>query len=177
MKSFKVVCIGGFGHLSEVLDDMAGFKQAELAGYAPAYVGENLDQVRQHKLFNSSVEFYEDFRQMLKSVRPNLAIVSTRLDLIAPVAAEAAGFGCHLICEKPLAIDYNQLDNLYAAVKASGVSIMAMFSMRRWPAFIAARNACQAGKVGEIVLVNTRKSYKWGQHQRLLRSEIPMAAL
>lgn len=160
---FKIVCIGGFGHLTDVLDDMVGMAQVQFVGYAPAYIGENLDQVERHELFKGGVRFYEDFRQMLKTTRPNLAIVSTRLDLIAPVATEAAGFGCHLICEKPLAIDYNQLDNLYAAVKTNHVSIMAMLSMRRWPAFIAARDACYDGLAGEIVLVNARKSYKWGQ--------------
>ena len=163
MESFKVVCIGGFGHLTDVLDDMVGMANVRFVGYAPAYIGEDLEQVKRHELCKGSVRFYEDFRQMLKTTRPRLAIVSTRLDLIAPVATEAAGFGCHLICEKPLAIDYDQLDNLYAAVKTNRVSIMAMFSMRRWPAFIAARNACLSGQAGEIVLVNARKSYKWGQ--------------
>ena len=163
MESFKVICIGSFGHLVDVFDELVEMPQVQFVGYAPAYEGENLDRVKNHRFCGSTAKFYEDFRQLLKSAQPNLAIVSTRLDLIADVAAEAASFGCHLICEKPLAINHERLENLYDAVKRSGVGIMAMFTMRSLPAFIAARSVCQSGRIGQIVLVNSRKSYKWGQ--------------
>ncbi|MFH1615988.1 MAG: Gfo/Idh/MocA family oxidoreductase [Planctomycetota bacterium] len=162
MVSLKVVSIGGFGHSASVFDEMHCMTEAQLVAFAPALSGENLDVVTNHKIYNKHVRFFEDYRQMLKTIQPDVAIVSTRLNMISEVATEAALAGCHLICEKPLAIDYNSLQKLRQTVEKTNVKVMAMLSMRAVPVFIAARKAYLRGDIGEVVLANVRKSYKWG---------------
>lgn len=162
MKKLKVVVIGGYAHIGPVLDDMVDMAEAELVAYAPALEGEDLAAVTDHPLCNENVKRFDDYHEMLRRVKPDVAVVSTRLDRIAPTSIAAAQAGCHLICEKPLAVDHDSLAALQKAVKDNNVRLIAMLQMRSIPAFIAARQLYQDGAIGEAVLVNGRKSYKWG---------------
>jgi predicted dehydrogenase len=165
MKSspLKVVCIGGWGHASMVFDEMIGMAEAELRGFAPADRGEDLSVLQELEIFaQRGVRAFDDHLAMLEEIKPHVAIVSTRLDQVAPVATSAANAGCHLICEKPLGVSHEQFHTLRAAVAHNKVRLMAMHSMRNFPAFIAARKAFQEGLIGEAIQINARKSYRWG---------------
>lgn len=157
----KVVSIGGFGHSVFVFDDMLGMTEAKLIGMSPAYDGEDISFFTTHPLCQQ-VPVYEDYARMLDLLKPDVAIISTRLDQIPQVIISAAARGCHIIAEKPLALDLETLDRVEKAVTANGIRLIAMLSMRSEPEFVAARSAYDSGIIGEAVLVNGRKSYKYG---------------
>jgi predicted dehydrogenase len=157
----KVVSIGGFGHSVFVFDDMTGMAEAELVGLAPAFSGEDISFFTGYDLCQG-VRIYEDYVEMLKSVQPHVAVISTRLDIIPEVILAAANAGCHIIAEKPLALDMKKLESVHAAVVKNSVKLTAMLSMRSEPQFLAAKQVYDSGAIGEAVLVNGRKSYKWG---------------
>jgi len=160
----KVVCIGGWGHTNLVLDEMVGLPETEICGIAPAYSGEDLADLCAHVVFSPRIPpVFNHFACMLEKIHPDVAIVSSRLDCIAPAATAAANAGCHLLCEKPLGISHSQCDLLQEAVSRNGVRLMAMHSMRNFPAFVAAREAFQSGLIGSPVIINARKSYRWGE--------------
>lgn len=161
-KVLKVVSIGGFGHTVFVYDDMVGFDRAKLVGVAKAYDGEDLGASASHKLVTPDVKIYDDYKKMLAELQPDIAIISTRLDKIPQVTIDAANAGCHLICEKPLAIDVPTLEKVHKAVKDNNVRLTAMLSMRSESVFQAAKRVYESGVVGEAVLCNGRKSYKYG---------------
>jgi len=157
----KVVSIGGFGHSVFVFDDMVGMTEAQLVGLAPAFEDEDISFFADHDLCKD-VKHYADYAKMIEEVRPDVAVISTRLDLIPDVIIAAANAGCHIIAEKPLALDKDNLKRVRQAVKENNVRLTAMLSMRSEPEFIAAKNVYQSGVIGEAVLVNGRKSYKYG---------------
>jgi predicted dehydrogenase len=161
-KVLKVVSIGGFGHTVCVYDDMMGFDKARLVGAAPAFEGEDISFNINHDLVTDDVKIYDDYKKMLAEVKPDVAIISTRLDVIPTVTIDAANAGCHLICEKPLAIDVATLEKVYEAVKSNNVKLTAMLTMRSENIFRAARKLYESGAIGEAVLCNGRKSYKYG---------------
>lgn len=162
----KVVNIGGFGHAGAVLNAIASHDtdrcDVRLVGYAPALEGESLSLVESHSIYASSPTRYDDYRQMLADVGGDIAIVGTRLNSIAEAALAAIEAGYHVICEKPLALDRGRLRELYAAARSGHVQVLAMLSMRMLPQIVAAGRACREGRIGRPVLINTRKSYKWG---------------
>ncbi len=162
MSQLKVVAIGGFGHVGSVLDDMAGMSEAEVVGLSPAYAGEDISPFTGH-LMCQKAKCFDDYSSMLKAVKPDVAIISTRLDQIPVVAIAAAQEGCCLISEKPMALDHGTLDRVYQAVKGSGVKAVSMLSMRSEPQFRAARRIYQSGAIGQAVQISGRKSYKWGR--------------
>ena len=157
----KIVSIGGYGHSVCAFDEIIQMHEAKLVAYAPAFDGEDLSIITSHKIYNDNILYYDNYKEMLDNEKPDVVIISTRLDKIAEVSIDAANKGCHLICEKPLALSQNDLTNLYEAVKKNNVKLMAMLSMRAEQPFIAAREIYQSGKIGEAVLINSRKSYKW----------------
>ena len=161
MDELKVVSIGGFGHSVLVFDDMLGMQEVQLCGLAPAFDGEDISAFANHQLCNDKPVF-DNYKKMLAKLKPDVAIISTRLDLIVDIAIEAARAGCHLICEKPLALNPEKLQELYDVLKTSKVKVGAMLSMRSEPQFIAAHDLYKSGLIGEAVIVNGRKSYKWG---------------
>jgi len=157
----KVVSIGGFGHSVFVFDDMVDMKEAQLVGLAPAFADEDIRFFSDHTLCRG-VPQYPDYHQMIKEVKPDVAIISTRLNRIPQIIMDAAEAGCHIIAEKPLALNRKDLERVRRAVEKNNVRLTAMLSMRSEPQFIAAQNIYRSGRIGQAVLVNGRKSYKYG---------------
>jgi len=158
----KVVSIGGFGHSVFVFDDMTGMEEAKIVALAPAFEGEDISFFTGHDLCKG-VKEYPDYGKMIEEVKPDVAVISTRLDIIPQVIIDAANAGCHIIAEKPLALDKDNLEKVRKAIKDNNVRLTAMLSMRSEPEFIAAKNVYESGVIGEAVLVNGRKSYKYGK--------------
>jgi predicted dehydrogenase len=161
MNKLKIVNIGGFGHSDAVFRDLAGMQEVELIGLAPAYQGEDISKFMKLEP-GVGKKVYDDYKQMLKELKPDVAIVSTRLDLIGPLVMDAADAGCHVIAEKPLALDMATLEKVRKKVEKKKINLTAMLTMRSDPQFVAARQVYDSGAIGEAVLINSRKSYKWG---------------
>lgn len=151
MSKLKVVSIGGFGHSVFVFDDMIGMEEAELVAFASVLKNEPPNTVTNHKIYNEGIKHFNDWHEMLAEVKPDVVVISTRLDKIAQVAIAAAAAGCHIICEKPLALTFKSLKELHKAVKDSGVELFAMHSMRSEGAFITAHKIYRSGDIGEVV--------------------------
>jgi predicted dehydrogenase len=164
MKSLKIAAVGGFGHAKNVFDELAGFPELQLQAVAPAHAEESIDGFLCHPwALSSKARRYDDLATLCEALKPDVLIVSTRPDHIQPIALAAIRAGCHLIVEKPLALDLASLQQLYEALCASQVRMMAMLSMRSLPAFRQAKALIESGAIGQPLLINARKSYKWGQ--------------
>lgn len=157
-----IACVGGFGHASSVFDELVSMPVARSVGIAPAYEGEDTSGFVSHPWMREGPVF-PSLAAMLVEARPDVLVVSTRPDHIPSCALAGLEAGCHLIVEKPIALDFGALESVHAASRKADRRVMAMLSMRSLPAFIAARRAVFGGKIGTPVLVNTRKSYKWGR--------------
>lgn len=162
MNKLRVVSIGGFGHIDAVFRDLAGMDEAELVGMSPAYSGEDISKFLKLPPAADKKVYRDDYRQMLKELKPDVAIVSTRLDLIGKLIIEIADCGCHIIAEKPLALDMAVLEQVHKSVEKNKINLMAMLTMRSDPQFVAAKQVYDSGAIGQAILANGRKSYKWG---------------
>jgi len=162
MKKIRIVTIGGFGHIDAVFRDLTGMDEADLVGMAPAYAGEDISKFLKLTPAAGKNVACEDYKQMLKDLKPDVAVVSTRLDLIPKLIMDAADAGCHIIAEKPLALDMATLENVRKSIDKNKVNLMAMLTMRSDPQFVAAKQVYDSGAIGDAILANGRKSYKWG---------------
>lgn len=157
----RYVLIGAWGHAGQVLDELATMPGAMMTGLAPGLPGDDMEAVRRLPVA-AAARCCDDPLRMLREQRPDLAIISTRPDRIAPLAAAAAREGCHLVCEKPLAIRHDDLEHLWTAVAGSRVQCLAMLANRSRPVLAAACQAIRAGVIGRVVLLEARKSYRFG---------------
>jgi predicted dehydrogenase/threonine dehydrogenase-like Zn-dependent dehydrogenase len=74
-----------------------------------------------------------DYTDILKDSDVDLVLITTRHDKHAGIAAEAMNAGKHVFVEKPLALNYSQLENVIGAHKGSGVSLTVGFNRRFSP--------------------------------------------
>lgn len=86
--------------------------------------------------------------------RADAVFLSVPHDLHAPLAAQAARAGLHVVVEKPLSTDLASGREAVAAAAAAGVRLSVCFSYRYHRAVQAARVLVEAGALGELRGVN-----------------------
>ncbi len=79
----------------------------------------------------------------------------------APVALLCLKAGKHVLCEKPLALNYKDAKKMAVAAKRAGVVNMVNFSYRDWPCIQAAAAAIRRGEIGEIRHVEASYLQAW----------------
>lgn len=161
----KIVFIGGWGHWHEVAGVLVSCDGIVPAGIAPAYAGENLDGVCSHPGIGD-VPVFDSMDALFDQVDADIATVSSRPGNIAAAVIRAADAGSDVIAEKPMGITFEETDAIAEAIHKNDRRLMAMFSLRAQPVFQTARRLVQEGAIGRPVLVNARKSYKFGDEKK-----------
>jgi myo-inositol 2-dehydrogenase / D-chiro-inositol 1-dehydrogenase len=98
---------------------------------------------------------YADYRDALADPRVDAVVVVTPTALHREVVLAAAKAGKHVLCEKPMAMDVQECDDMITACKAAGVNLQIGFMRRYDESFMAARGRIEAGEIGEVVLVKS----------------------
>jgi len=78
-----------------------------------------------------------------------------------PVALECLARGKHVLCEKPLALNYPDARKLVMAARKAGVINMVNFSYRDWPCIQGVAEALHRGDIGEIRHVEASYLQAW----------------
>lgn len=160
----KIVCIGGWGHFFEVFQCLEKYDGAQICGAAPAYDGEDMSFLIGRSA-GKNLPMFGTIDEMLSAVDADIAIVSTQPGYIAAGVIRAAEAGLDIIAEKPLGATLEENSAITEAVAKNNVRLMAIFSMRADPVFQTARRLYREGAIGQAVLVNARKSYKYGDEK------------
>lgn len=92
----------------------------------------------------------------LLAMRPDAVLVTTPDFAHREAVEKAAAAGAHIMVEKPLATSLADAQAMERAVGQAGVSCMVAFENRWNPPFVAAKNAIDEGRLGDIVAINAR---------------------
>ena len=98
---------------------------------------------------------YADFRDALADPRVDAVVVVTPTALHREVVLAAARAGKHVLCEKPMAMDVQECDEMIAACKDGGVKLQIGFMRRYDESFMAASARIKAGEIGDVVLIKS----------------------
>ncbi|MFW5996602.1 MAG: Gfo/Idh/MocA family protein [Verrucomicrobiota bacterium] len=158
----KFAVIGTWGHYGEVLRELEDMEDAQCVGWSKGMPEDNIEDVKRRFEKTAECQVFESHCTLLEHQSPELVIISTRLDRISALTVDAVKAGCHVICEKPLAITEDELYQLWDTVKANGVQCLAMLNNRCHPLLAATRATIKDGEIGEVKLINARKSYRFG---------------
>ncbi|MDX2079969.1 MAG: Gfo/Idh/MocA family oxidoreductase [Terrimicrobiaceae bacterium] len=104
---------------------------------------------------------FDSLDKMLASGRVDAVSVVTPDAFHSPVSLACMKAGKHVLCEKPLAVDYPQAKKMLAAAKKAGVINMVNFSYRDWPCIQAAAASIRRGELGEIRHVEASYLQAW----------------
>lgn len=167
----KVCIIGSSGHYSYALSGAKEMNGIDFAGIAPGSQGEDVQGL--YKTLCSmgyTPEVYEDYKDMLDKIKPDVAVVNCFFGDLAKVSIEAMKRGINVFSDKPAATTIEDLEAVKGEYEASGVHYTSMFGIRYASWFLTAKKAVDEGAVGAIRLMNAQKSYKLGTRNEFYKN-------
>lgn len=102
------------------------------------------------KMDFSSIKAYRDIEQVLADPEVEAVDLCLPTDMHSAVAIEALRAGKHVLVEKPMALDGPAADRMMEEAEKSGKILMTAQVLRFFPAYVAAREAIDNGKLGPV---------------------------
>lgn len=103
-----------------------------------------------NKFSLSDVAIYEDYKEMLLEVKPELVAIATESGKHAQIAKECILHGCNVIIEKPIALSLKDADEIIALSEERGVKVCACHQNRFNKSIQKIREAIEGNKFGKL---------------------------
>jgi predicted dehydrogenase len=156
----KAVLIGIYGHQGYLLSGAKALKDFSIAAIAQSNPEEDISRmVKYLSTENIKVKIYDDWRKMLDAEKPDIASISPMFCDHQKISVECLKRNIHVVCEKPVAMNFTELDELEKAYRESKAEFVGMHAMRYQPNFYAGYEALKSGLIGKPILINSQKSY------------------
>lgn len=97
---------------------------------------------------------FPDYPSMLSATRPDVVVIMTPHPFHAEIAIAALEAGCHVLCEKPMAVHVGEADAMIAAAERAGRLLAVSLQFRHRPEIVAAKQIVDAGGLGELQRVD-----------------------
>jgi predicted dehydrogenase len=159
----RIVFIGTRGHWGTVLRELETVPAIELVGASPG--GDSVEGIVKWAGENGhSVPLFDSVEQMLDAARPTICVVCGPFESHASHTLAALERGIHVIAEKSVALTFDDLAKIErACASRPDVQLAGMMFSRFDPGFFHAKRMIIDGAIGEVRLLNLRKSYKLGK--------------
>ena len=99
----------------------------------------------------------------LRETAPDAVAIATPNRLHRSLLSAALQAGCHVLCEKPLALDLEETRAVYEEAAASGKRHMTAFTYRFVPGMRYLHHLLAAGELGEIRHARFQRLQDWGE--------------
>ncbi len=104
---------------------------------------------------------YVDYHELLRAGDLDAVSICAPTAVHHPATLAAAAAGVHVLCEKPIALDLGQADEMIEACARAGVVLMINHQLRSHGAATLARRMLAAGELGTISHVRLRQAHDW----------------
>lgn len=98
---------------------------------------------------------YACYQQAIEDKNIDAIIVATPTKYHKEIVVEAAKVGKHILCEKPMAMNLSECDEMLMAVDKAGVKLQIGFMRRFDKSFLEAKNRIESGEIGDVVQVRS----------------------
>ena len=98
---------------------------------------------------------YATAEEMLEKEELDIVSIATPNKFHRPLAIAALERGCHVLCEKPMAMNAGEARDMLAAAERADRRLMVNFSQRFTPQSQALKNEMDKGTLGEIYFART----------------------
>lgn len=98
--------------------------------------------------------WYDDYETMYAEENLDVALVCTPSGAHLEPTVTAADHGIHVLCEKPLEITTDRVDEMIVACEEAGVRLGGIFQNRYLPPMRAVHEAAAAGRFGDLAVVS-----------------------
>lgn len=162
MKTFRAVVIGAGAIARDHMGAMSRSDRTVLAAIA------DIDRDRASELARSyGVKPYTDYREMIREERADIVVIALPHYLHKEVAIWCMSQGCHVLLEKPMAMNVEECDEINAAAVRYNVAVAVGHMQHYFPVNIKAREIVASGRLGRLVMMQERR------HSHYFRPERP----
>ena len=144
-KRLRHVVIGAGAGIFKLHQDGLALPTAELVGVADVNPA-----ARERLEAETGAPFYTDHKRMLAELKPDVAVVITPHPFHASLAIDCLEAGCHVLVEKPIAVQASEADAMIAAAKKADRLLAVNFQQRLRPEAVALRKLLDEGRLGDI---------------------------
>lgn len=113
----------------------------------------NPDQFKRFTELSGCTATYEKWEQMLDEVKPDVVDVCTPNGVHYPATIAALKAGCHVLTEKPMAMNPAECEKMIDAAKKAGKLLCCGFQYRYSPSVELFNKLREAGDIGDILYV------------------------
>lgn len=103
---------------------------------------------------NYQLHFYTDYKEMVQQENPDIVVIALPHFLHKEVAICCANQGCHILLEKPMAINKEECDEIIAAAKRNQVQLMVGHTQHYFPENRQVKKLFNEKKLGQLVMIN-----------------------
>lgn len=127
-----------------------------------------------HQLCHDHPKHFKDFRDCLRSTKPDIVINATPDHWHALIAIEAMKGGAHLFLEKPIGHTVKEGSAIQQVARDMQRTCIVDFHRRYSPHNVSGMDFLKSGKAGKITEVRAFVNYGWGANvQPDMQEEIP----
>jgi predicted dehydrogenase len=165
---FRIGFIGLNGHYGAVLGGIPGRQDARLGAIATSDRNA-LDRAKGFEAVDADTGFYLDYREMLEKEKLDVVTICLSDGERAQVIQDCAQAGIHVISEKPLGMNFEELSRIRKAIADNQVQLSMLLTMRFEGAYMAVKEIVERGAIGEVIQIASQKSYKLGQRPEWMK--------
>ncbi|QJD86898.1 Gfo/Idh/MocA family protein [Cohnella herbarum] len=148
-KELRVAVIGAgaiAGNHFEAIQATAGLRACAVA---------DIDQDRADELAGRyGINSYQDYRELIERERPDVVAIALPHYLHKEAAIFAAGFGCHLMLEKPMALSVSECDEIIRAAVAANIRMLIGHTQHYMADNLHAKRILRSGDLGRLVMIH-----------------------
>ncbi len=126
-----------------------------------------------HQLCTDRPKHFKDFRECLRSTKPDIVINATPDHWHALIAIEAMKGGAHLFLEKPIGHTLKEGSAIQQVARDTQRICIVDFHRRYSPHNVSGMEFLKSGKVGQIRDVRAFVNYNWGVASRHEPEQVP----
>jgi predicted dehydrogenase len=112
------------------------------------------------------IHAYTDYKEMIEREQPDIAVITLPHYLHKESAVFAARQGCHILLEKPMALNTEECDEIAAAVRDNKVKLMVGHTQHYIATNAAAKQWIAGGKLGRLVMITDRRHLPYDKPSR-----------
>jgi predicted dehydrogenase len=118
-----------------------------------------LEEPARERAAGLGVPFYTDYNTMVAELKPDVAVIITPHYCHAKIAIACLEAGCHVLVEKPMALEVAEADAMVAAARETDRTLAVVFQNRHRAEVRAARRLIAEGRLGKIQRLNMITSW------------------
>ncbi len=147
--TFRYAMIGAGGGIAEThLKALAQLPGAQIVGLSDLHAERVSARAAQ-----IGCPYFTDYHEMLKQVKPDIAVVVTPHPSHAQVVIDCLEAGSHVLVEKPMTVEVAQADAMIAAADSSNRLLAVSFQHRFRPVIDYLKQLIDAGEIGSLLRV------------------------